>query len=119
MKQITVILTFFAAVICSTSCNNNNQANADCQRTVDSLKALINGDHSGEASALAAVDSLWSIAANTKGEEGFMSYYATGVIQLPPNDKILTAKEDVEKSVKALYAVPEVSLSWKAIKVEV
>jgi len=118
MKYFT--LTCFAALLLFTSCSNNNpKVVAGYQKTIDSLSAVISADHSSEAAALMAADSMWSLAANTKGEEGFLSYYADNAVILPPNEKILTTREEIEKEAKGLYSVPGVSISWKAKSAEV
>ena len=118
MKYFT--FTGFAAVLLLASCSNNNSnAVAGYQKTIDSLTTVISADHSSDVAALMAADSLWSLAANTKGVEGFLSYYAEGAMQLPPNSKILTTKEEIERASKGLYAMPGVSISWKAKSAEV
>jgi ketosteroid isomerase-like protein len=116
MKKFLFLGLF--AVMCLTACNNQQKKLETSQQTIDSLNAVIALDHSSEAAGLMETDIKWSQTAETNNAEGFLSYYASGAILLPPNEKMLTDKEAIEKEIKGMFS-SGVSVKWLPIKAEV
>ncbi|MBI2687575.1 MAG: DUF4440 domain-containing protein [Acidobacteria bacterium] len=72
-----------------------------------------------DEAAIRKLDEAWVKAAQTKSADAFVAYYAAGAVVLPPNDPIAASPETIKKAIDALMALPGMSISWKATKVEV
>ena len=117
MKTFTLIL--FAAALMLTSCSNNAKQVAAYQKTIDSLTAVLNTDRAADVRALAKADSMWAAAALNLGPQALLSFYAPGVIQLPPSMKITADEKTTQKVIKTLYAPQGTHVIWNSTKVEV
>ena len=113
-----LVFPFFAGVICLTACTSQQNQSA-YQQTIDSLKAVINADHSSEAAAIASADSAWDKASEAKSVEGWLSFYADDAIMMPPGENVCKDKASREASIKNMFAIPGVSLRFQSTKVEV
>ena len=108
-----------ATVIYLTACNNPQNESANYQKTIDSLKAIIADDHSSEAVTIMKTDSAWSVASQANSVEGWLSFYTPDALVMPPAEKMHTDKESVDKSTRAMFALPGMSLKWQTKKAEV
>ena len=69
--------------------------------------------------ALRDLDSQWSAAAGAKDLDKTVSYYSNDATVMPPNASAARTKEAIRKVWQDLLASPDLSISWKATKVEV
>ncbi len=116
MKKIYSLLA--AALLSFASCSNPNQS-AGLQKTIDSLKAAMDQDHSSEAmAAIMHADSAWDKMSEAKSAEGWLANYSADAIMMPPGEKVCTDAASREASIKAMFAVPGMSLRFQSTKVE-
>jgi ketosteroid isomerase-like protein len=116
MNKLVFVLV--AAVFYLTACNNQQTQSADSQKTNDSLKAVIAADHSSETATIMKADSAWDKASEAKSAEGWLSFYADDAIMMPPGEKVCKDKASREASIKAMFAIPGMSLRFQTAKVE-
>ena len=102
-----------------TACNNQSTQTANCQQTVDSLKAILNEDHSSAIAAIMKADSAWDKASEAKSVDGWLSNYTDDAIVMPPGETVCRDKASRESSIKNMFAIPGVSLRFQSTKVEV
>jgi ketosteroid isomerase-like protein len=110
MKQITIaLLAAFSFAACTNSTTDQkttaNQKNSE--------------DHSSEVAAIMKADSAWAKASEAKSVEGWLSFYSDDAILMPPNEKVCTDKASRETSVKNMFAIPGMSLTFQTTKAEV
>ena len=89
---------------------------------VTSLAAYRPGLAADLAAVEAAVrktDADWAAAARTASVDAWMAFYAADAVVLLPNDQLASDKELVRHSVSRLLALPQLSVAWSPIKVEV
>ncbi len=67
-------------------------------------------------SAIRAADEAWAKAAETKGLEGFMSFYAPDARALPPNEPIAVGLDAIRKSVKPMFDASS-RVTWRPTQV--
>ncbi len=108
-----------AVVLYLTACTNQQNQPAGNQKTIDSLSAIINKDHSSEVAAIMKADSAWDKASAAKSVEGWLNFYTDGAIMMPPGEPVCRAKTSREASIKNMFAIPGVSLRFQSTKVEV
>ena len=65
------------------------------------------------------LDADWVKTAAAKDVDAWVSFYANDVTVLPPNDKVMTDKTTIRKTIGELLSLPGLSLSWEPTKVEV
>ena len=65
------------------------------------------------------LDAAWVKAAASKNPDEWMAFYANDATVLPPNEKPLTDKAAIRKSIADLLSLPNLQLSWEPTKVEV
>ena len=82
-----------------------------------SARAAVN-PVAGEA-AVRKADADWAAAANTSSVDAWISSYAADAIVLLPNDRLASGKELIRRSVTRLLELPDLSIAWRPIKVEV
>lgn len=114
-----LVFAVVAAVFYLTACNNQPNQTANCQQTIDSLKAILTEDHSSEVAAIMKADSAWDRASEAKSAEGWLSFYTDDAIMMPPGEPVCKDKESREASIKNMFAIPGVSLRFQSTKVEV
>lgn len=71
-----------------------------------------------DEAALRETDAQWAQAAATRNVDATVAFYTDDAALFPPNAPLANSKEDVRKLWAGLL-VPEISLTWKAAKVEV
>ncbi len=64
------------------------------------------------------LDAQWSAAAGAKDLDKAVSYYSNDATVMPPNASAARTKEAIRKVWQDLLASPDLSISWKATKVE-
>ncbi len=114
-----LFLAVVVAVFYLTACNNQPNQTANCQKTIDSLNAVIATDHSAEAAAIMKTDSAWDRASEAKSAEGWLSFYTDDAIMMPPGEPVCKDKASREASIKKMFAIPGVSLRFQSTKVEI
>jgi uncharacterized protein (TIGR02246 family) len=72
-----------------------------------------------DEAAVRQTDADWSKAAQTKKVDDWVAFYTDDAVVLPPNDKKTTGKENIDKAIGGLLAMPGLALSWEPQKVEV
>ena len=113
-----LVFAVFAAILYLTACNKPNQT-ADCQQTIDSLKAILTADHSSDVDAIKKAGSEWDKASEAKSVEGWLSYYTEDAIMMPPGGPVCKDKASREAVIKNMFAIPGISLRFQSSKVEV
>jgi ketosteroid isomerase-like protein len=114
-----ILFLAFTAVCYLSACTNQQNQSGDCQKTIDSLKAILTEDHSSEATAIMKADSAWDRASEAKSAEGWLSFYTDDAIMMPPGENVCKDKASREASIKNMFAIPGVSLRFQDTKVEV
>ena len=76
-------------------------------------------DLAAAEAAVRKTDADWAAAARTASVEAWMAFYAADAVTLLPNDQLASDKAIVRHSVSHLLALPQVSVAWSPIKVEV
>ena len=87
-------------------CNVSQQQSAPDTRAADEA-------------AVRKADADWAAAGQSKQVDAWVAFYSDDAVVLPPNDKAATGKDSIRKTVGDLLALPGLSVSWKAAKVEV
>jgi len=64
-------------------------------------------------------DEDWAKAAQTKQVAAWVAFYADDAVVLPPNDKVAVDREGINKAVSDLLTLPDLTIGWQPIKVEV
>ena len=64
-------------------------------------------------------DADWVKAAQSRQVEAWMAFYSDDALVLPPNEKAATSKDSIRKTVGELLGLPDLSISWQPVKVEV
>jgi uncharacterized protein (TIGR02246 family) len=90
---------------------------AGCSRTTGEA-ALAKQQAENEA-AIRRLDSAWVKAAATKDPDAWVAFYADNATVLPPNEKTLTDKAAIRKSIGEFLSLPNLQLSWEPTRVEV
>jgi len=114
-----LVFVLFATVFYLTACSNQQTQSGGSQKTIDSLKALTTADHSAETAAIMKADSAWDKASEARSVEGWLRYYTDDAIMMPPGEKMCSDKASREASIKAMFAIPGMSLRFQDKKVEV
>ncbi len=70
-----------------------------------------------DEAAILKMDEAWNQAAATEKVDGWMKYYTDDVVVQPPNEPRAVGAAAARKGIEALFALPEVKISWKAEKV--
>jgi ketosteroid isomerase-like protein len=71
-----------------------------------------------DEAAIRKADEDWAKAAQTKSVPAWVAFYGKDAVVLPPNEKMVTTSEAIEKSIGGLLALPNLAISWKPNKVE-
>jgi Ketosteroid isomerase homolog len=90
---------------------------AGCSRAIDDA-ALAKQQADNEA-AIRRLDAAWVKAAASKDPDAWVAFYADNATVLPPNEKALTGKAAVRRSIGEFLSLPNLQLSWEPTKVEV
>ena len=93
------------SVLSLTGCNSSQQQAADTR--------------AADEAAVRKADAEWVKAAQTKKVDDWVAFYADDAVVLPPNDKTVTGKDSIRKPIAELVGLPNLSISWTPIKVEV
>lgn len=75
-------------------------------------------DLAAEENAIRAADEQWSAAAARNDVDGTVSFYADDAVLLPPNAPLIQGKKAIRDSWAGLIG-PNVSIAWKATRIEV
>ena len=91
---------------------------AGCSRVTGDAAAVAKEQADNEAT-IRRLDADWVKAAETKDADAWVAFYADNATVLPPNEKALTDKAAIRKSIAALLSLPNLRLGWEPTKVEV
>jgi ketosteroid isomerase-like protein len=83
------------------------------------VAAAVQVHAAGDEQTLRDLDAQWSAAAASKNVDKTVSYYSDDAMVLPPNGPTAATKDAVRKVWNDALTAPGVSISWKAVKVEV
>ncbi len=75
-------------------------------------------NRAADAAAVQKADADWSAAAQAKQADAWVAFYADDAVVLPPNDKMVTNKDAIRKTITDLLALPGLSVSWQTTKAE-
>jgi ketosteroid isomerase-like protein len=65
------------------------------------------------------IDSAWSAASEKKSVEGWLSFYSADAIMMPPGENVCIDAASREASIKNMFAIPGIELTFHSTKVEV
>jgi uncharacterized protein (TIGR02246 family) len=91
---------------------------AGCSRVTGDAATIAKEQADNEAT-IRRLDAAWVKAAETKDADAWVAFYADNATVLPPNEKALTDKTAIRKSIAGLLNLPNLQLSWEPTKVEV
>ena len=83
-----------------------------------SLSATSGIDLVAAAAAVRKADAAWSAAAGTSNVDAWMAFYGADAIVRLPNEPLASGKEIVRHAVTRLLALPNLSVAWRPLKVE-
>jgi uncharacterized protein (TIGR02246 family) len=86
--------------------------------TFTSCSPTTASDPTAEENAIRALDEQWSAAAGRNDLDGTVAFYSDDAVLLPPNAPLIQGKKAIRDAWAGLIG-PNVSLSWKATKIEV
>jgi uncharacterized protein (TIGR02246 family) len=72
-----------------------------------------------DEAAIRKADATFAAAALAKNLDSFVSFYADEAAVLPPNEPLITGRDNIRKVFTELMATPEFSISWQPSKVDV
>src|ERR1700682_5220898 len=84
-----------------------------------SLSARSAVDLAAAEAAVRKADADGAAAASTASVDAWMAFYAADAVVLLPNDQLVSGTELVRHTVTRLLALPQLSVAWRSIKVEV
>jgi len=71
-----------------------------------------------DEAAIRNADADWSKTAQTKQADAWVAFYSDDAVVLPPNAPAADNKDSIRKAIADLLALPGLSVSWQAVKVE-
>lgn len=74
---------------------------------------------SADEAAIRKADTNWAKAAQTRKVDAWMAFYSDDATVLPPNDQLAETKSAIRKSINDLLSLPNLSIAWQPVKVEV
>ena len=72
-----------------------------------------------DEAAVRKADADWATAGQSKQVDAWVAFYSDDAVVLPPNEQAASSKDSIHKTVGDLLALPGLTVSWKAAKVEV
>src|SRR5215471_17909591 len=72
-----------------------------------------------DEAAVRKADADWATAGQSKQVDAWVAFYSDDAVILPPNEQAASSKDSIHKTVGDLLALPGLTVSWKAAKVEV
>jgi ketosteroid isomerase-like protein len=72
-----------------------------------------------DEAAIRKADEDWARAAQTKQVVAWVAFYADDAVVLPPNDKTANDKESINKAVRDLLTLQDLTIGWQPAKIEV
>jgi len=76
-------------------------------------------DLTAAEAAVRKADADWAAAAHTANVDAWTAFYAADAVVLLPNDQLASGKELLRHTVTRLLELPDLSIAWRPIKVEV
>jgi uncharacterized protein (TIGR02246 family) len=80
--------------------------------------AALPDNRAADAAAVQKADADWSAAAQSKQADAWLAFYADDAVVLPPNEAMVTGKDEIRKPISDLLALPGLSVSWQTTKAE-
>ncbi len=84
-----------------------------------SLSATSGIDLVAAAAAVRKADAAWSAAAGASNVDAWMAFYGADAIVRLPNERLASGTEIIRHAVTRLLALPNLSVAWRPISVEV
>ena len=103
-SSLALPLSIFAAFAIFTGCSSKPEAPPDASAAA--------------AAAVQKADADWSAAAQAHNADSWIAFYADSAVVLPPNAPMAATKEDIQKTITDLLALPGLSVSWQTDKAE-
>jgi ketosteroid isomerase-like protein len=72
-----------------------------------------------DEATLRKLDEDWVKAGQARDVAGWVSFYSSDAVVLPPNEKIATTPDAIKASVAGLLTLPEANVKWQPAKIEV
>ena len=76
-------------------------------------------DRAADQAAIKKADIEWTKAAQSKKPDAWLAFYTDDAVVLPPNDTVARGPEGARKAVTELLALPGLTITWEATKIEV
>jgi ketosteroid isomerase-like protein len=70
------------------------------------------------AAAVQKADADWSAAAQAHNADSWVAFYAENAVVLAPNAPMAMTKDDIQKTITDMLALPGLSISWQATRTE-
>jgi ketosteroid isomerase-like protein len=70
------------------------------------------------AAAVQKADADWSAAAQAGNADAWIAFYADNAVVLAPNAPMATTKDDIQKAITNMMALPGLSVSWQTARAE-
>jgi ketosteroid isomerase-like protein len=115
MKKSLPLL--IAAIALMVGCKGKDK-NAESKEDKTAISASTE-DHSAEVAEIMKLDSAWNASSQAKSAEGWLSYYSPDAMMMPPGEKACSDAASREASIKAMFSIPGMSLSFQTTKAEV
>jgi len=90
---------------------------AGCSRATDD--AALAKQQAEDEATIRRLDAAWVKAAASRDPDAWVGFYADNATVLPPNEKALTGKAAIRKSIGEFLSLPNLQLSWEPTNVEV
>ncbi len=72
-----------------------------------------------DEAALRKADADWAATAQARNASGWISYYAAYAMVMPPNSKPAITQQDIATAIQGLMKLPDLTIGWRPVKVEV
>ena len=72
-----------------------------------------------DEAAVRKADADWATAGQSKQVDAWVAFYSNDAVVLPPNEQAASDKDSIHKTIGDLLALPGLTISWKAARVEV
>lgn len=115
MRRLLLPLLSFIII---TACNSKKKSSDD-QKVSDNQSNMTSSDHTVDVTAIMKADSAWDRASEAKSVDGWLGYYADDAIMMPPGENVCKDKASREASIKAMFAIPGMSLRFQDSKVDI
>jgi ketosteroid isomerase-like protein len=107
---------FLAIAIFFSACNGSKDKSGT--QTTGGNSATDTGAQAAAVAAIKTADSTWSTVSEKRSVEGWLNYYSTDAIMMPPGEKVCNDPASREASIRNMFATPGIDLTFWDTKVE-